>query len=67
MRIAIFRTSHGFLNTKRIRTHLSNKISLERKLFIFHGLMNIKNLSCEAKKHKIIFSKEKIKTSTSDL
>lgn len=61
MRIAIFRTSHGFFGRKRILTRFSNKMELERNFFIFHGLMNIKESSCEAKKHKIIFSKEKLR------
>ena len=67
MRIVIFRSSHGFFSKKRIPARFSNKMGLKRKLFIFHGLMNIKDSSCEAKKHKIIFSKGKIKTSTFDL
>ena len=61
MRIAVIRTSHGFFSRKRILARFSNKTSLKRKLFIFHGLMNIKKSSCEAKKHKIIFSKEKLR------
>lgn len=61
MRIAIFRTSHGFFGRKRILTRFINKMGLKQKLFIFHGLMNIKDSSCEAKKHKIIFSKEKLR------
>ena len=62
MRIAIFRTSHGFFGRKRILTRFSNKMKLERNFFIFHGHINIKESSYEAKKHKIIFSKEKLRS-----
>lgn len=67
MRVVFFRTSHGFLSKKRILTHSGNKMSLKRKIFIFHGRMNFKDSSYETKNNKIIFSKRKITTSISNL